>query len=341
MLRALLVAATLGLCASQAALAQEDEGVSEWEIPAPGGRAARPSPGSQAAPEDESDVAVSRKRRTRPSPWLPWTVALEAEATFVWRVTGQIVDLHLNKGDGIDLTKDLDVDRHAVRGAFTFETRFGDSEHPARVGGSFLEFDMRGSTRLPRQNVYALTVLPEGEMTRTWIVLARTTLEGAIGLYGYGRGDTKDWTMDLVAGGVFWGAEWAIETENFGTLNARMGDLRLYAGLEWHKRLSKWLTVHLRGVLGNPSTILGGYGAALEAQSGPYRARVEAHVGTPEFGHLGARFDYEISKSFRVGLVYRQIFEQVMDGGSFFGVSNEGFTRLNHTVLGLAITIRA
>ncbi len=337
---ALLVSCAAGLASAQEedgpAGADTDEGVQEFAIPRPG-EGARP-PG--ARPGGEETAAPRRRRAPRPAGEIPFTLRADLLFLYVWRVTGQIGDLHLNRGDGIDLTKDLDVDRGAARGMLEFEGTFGTAEHPLRVGGTVLEFDMRGEEALPRQNVYALTVLPKGEPTRTWIVLSRMTLEAAVGLYGYQRNDTKDWTMDVVAGAVFWGAEWAIETENFGTLNARLGDLRLYAGLEFHKRLSKVLSVHLRGVLGNPSTFLGGYEAALEARVGRLVGRVEAHVGTPEFGHFGLRARYVLSDSVDVSFAYLQVFEQVMDGGSFFGVSNEGFFRLNHSFFGVGLAIR-
>lgn len=262
------------------------------------------------------------------------------ETLYIWRQTGQVIDYHGDhNADDMSLTKDMGADRAVVRPLVELGWRSPLGAFPWHLEASFLEWDIEGSRVSRRQNIYSTTVIPAGDATTSEYVWMRMGLEGGMGIWGYRDGDDWNWKVDLVAGMRLFAAWWSIQTESAGELHGRLGDPRIYVGVEAHKRVFDWLRVSLRGVLGNPSTIIGGYRFAFDGNWGRLTARFALSLGTPTYGEIESRVEWAILPHWRVGLAWREWFEQILDGGAHYGTVTEGFMRMNLAMVGVSMTI--
>jgi hypothetical protein len=254
-------------------------------------------------------------------------------------MTGQLADLNQHQGDGIAMKKDLGIDEGSFGGLLTIGAAWGwgDPPYPTRIDLSFMGWGAHGHKVLPRGSWYGPGFLPAGEPTSTDLYITRTALDGSVCVAGHGDPTWGGWSLDLVAGVHLWQVQWAITTQNQGTHNARLTDARIFAGVEAHYAPGEHLTLHLRAVAGNPS-ILGGLGAGLEWRSGPWHVWGRLHLGTPVSAQAEAGVRVAVGWGLELGVFWRELLDQVEDGGSFQGKQNEGMTRVNHAFFGLLLS---
>jgi len=50
--------------------------------------------------------------------------------------------------------------------------------------------------------------------------------------------------------------------------------------------------------------------------------------------------DVALTDHITVGFVWREWFDQLVDGGAFFGGTNEGFVRMHHSLVGLSLDVK-
>ncbi|MHC5018801.1 MAG: hypothetical protein ACYTGX_01560 [Planctomycetota bacterium] len=283
--------------------------------------------------EDLTDLTTPR------SDALDTTIWTRLEWLYVFRHTGQLRNYNQHEGDAIALTKDLGADQGQFRPLIEVgvSTHFG--AFPFSIVTSVFEWDTEGAAVLERGHFYGATVVPRGDYARTRAWFLRTTLDANLGVWGYDH-DEYSWKLDVAAGVHVLAALWDVNLDSQADLEGVAGDPRVFAGVEAHKKLADWFTIHMRGVLGNPSTILGGYRFAADVQLGDVKVRAEALFGTPTFGGWALLVDWALTRNLSVGFVWREWFDQIVDGGAFFGKTNEAFIRMHHSLVGLSAQYR-
>jgi hypothetical protein len=307
-------------------------GVAALSLAAPAFAYGPEAPGTQAL---EFDIDLS----TPGAPGLETTVWARLEWLYIHRSSGQLRDTNQHEGDHISLSKDLNTDAGQFRPFIEMgvTTQFGD--FPFRLVTSIFEWDTEGATQLERGHHYGTTVVPRGDyaVTRAWFL--RTTLDANLGIWGYDA-DEYAWKLDVAAGVHLLAAMWDINLDTQADLEGVAGDPRVYVGVEAHKKMSEWFTLHMRGVLGNPSTVLGGYRFAADINLGSVTVRGELDLGTPTFGGGAVLVNWAVTNHFSVGFVWREWFDQIVDGGAWFGHTNEAFIRMHHSLVGLSAQYR-
>lgn len=311
---AVLLSGVLALAAGSRAWAASPE--------APGTKELEFDLKTSGAPAEDSDTRVWGR--------LEWL--------YVHRVTGQLRNTHQHEGDSISLTKDLGSDRGQFRPFIELGVATELWGLPFAVTTSVFEWDTEGDEILERGHFYGTTVVPRGEYTQTRAHFLRTTLEASLGVWGYGR-DEYAWRLDVAMGGGLLAAVWDVNLQSQDDLEGIAGDPRFYAGVEAHKKLCDWFTLHMRGVVGNPSGIVGGYRFAADLAFGDVSVRAEFELGTPTFGGGAVLIDWALTPHVSVGFVWREWFDQIVDGGAWFGRTNEGFIRMHHALVGASLEV--